>query len=493
MTDSLRCSYDFKTRNIGAGSYGEVSIVEKNGDKFAYKKIKKDKSLKKSYFYNPIELDIEFRLQSPYLIKGEEVTLPKECTPEEVGLVTEYIDGNLGKDVASMPFSQRKRIMFDLVLGLKCLHDNDYLHLDIKIENVMYRKGPQPRGVLIDYGLSSYTPYGVSEGLHTDQGRLSFEYNSPQGTPDKDEYYYYNDKTDVWSLGLTFLDMIADGNFTYLTEDIMENLDVNKSQGKISKSFKELSKYQTYYFADSKIDELLDDFGFKYGPADIDNKDLLKDLLKNMLKVNDKLRYNINQVANHPYFKEFTFRSEKSCFVKQPKLIEPLEHIKVNQVEGVREIIKYCKENLADRSAYILFMAIDIYMRFLHNIHKYHNIENEILEPIKNELTIVCPLIANKYFYWGESSIDPFIEEVEKYINTENLIYKIIDGRIRDERYFNHCKNTNEVKFVYNYFFVKDNGKNITDFLKYDGEGFMNAHRIRGTDEDTFNMDINQL
>ncbi len=502
MEPKFKCNYEFKNRNIGGGSYGEVSIVEKDGIKYAYKKIKKDEQLKKSYFYDPIELDISFRLQSPYLVKGEEITLPKECSPEELGLVIEYIEGNLGKDVAKMPFYQRKRIMCDLALGLKCLHGNDFLHLDIKLENAMYRKEHQPRGVLIDYGLCSYAPYGVETGIITNQSRFTFEFNSPQATPTKDELYLYNNKHDIWALGLTFLEIIADGNFAYLTEDIYNNYNSNKSSGNTIKSYKELSKYQTYYFSESRIDSLLEDFAFKYGPADIDNKDLLKDLLKNMLKVNEKLRFNIEQVVNHPYFTKDNLVSGRNCFVKRPKILNIEEHIKNDYSKGVLEIIQLSKEKMGRRSCYIMFMAIDIYLRFLANIHKYHDMEQKILNSIE-KLPYTCLLVSNKYFHWGEFNNDSFIEELEDRLDEENLIYKIINGCIRDERYFKHCKNVGEVKYMYKYFFNPEIiHLFIGDYLYQDGEEFMNTHRKffemddkykYDTDDNTFGLNIEDL
>ena len=494
MEPEFKCKYDFKVRNIGAGTYGEVSIVEKDDMKYAYKKIKKDKQLKKSYFYNPIELDILFRLQSPYLVKGIEITMPKECSPEEVGLVTEYIEGNLGKDVATMPFSQRKRIMCDLALGLKCLHDNNFLHLDIKLENAMYHKEYQPRGVLIDYGLSSYAPYGVEEGILTNQPRLTFEFSSPQSIPTKDDLYHYTNKHDIWALGITFLEIIANGNFTYLTEEIYNNHYESRKSGNLIKSYKELAKYQTYYFSDNKIDSLLEDFAFKYGPSDISNKEQLKDLLKNMLRVNEKLRYDIDQVINHPYFSNDNLLTNRYCFTKQDKILSMNDNIKTDYKKGVSDIISIAKDKMKDRSACVLFMAVDIYMRFVSNIY---NLTEKITSKILENLPYICLLVANKYFHWGEHNLDSFIGELDDKIYEENLIYKVINGSIRGERYFTNCKNIGEVKYVYKYFF-----KSLTmlnEYLSHNGKEFMNKHRKFITispldkDDDIFNLRIENL
>jgi serine/threonine protein kinase len=487
MNKLLKCNYNFKLKNIGSGSYGEVSVVEKDGEKFAYKKIKPDKILKESYFYNPLELDIIFRLQSPYLIRGIDISSHNQCT-KEIGIVTEYIDGNLEKDIENIPFKQRKRLMYDITQGLKCMHDNNFLHLDVKLENTLYRKEEQPRCVLIDYGLSSYAPYGIEKGIYTNQGRFTPDFNSPEALPDNEEIHYYNNKNDIWALGLTFCQMIADGSVEYIDEEISSKLN-SKSSGN---GYRDLSKLQMHLFADKNIDGFLKDYVFHYGPNDIENKDLLIDLLKKMLKVNSKLRCDIYDVVNHPYFKEF--QNDRSCFVKVPKLVDNYPYDE-NYLKGVNNMVKICKQEIPNDSAYILFMAVDIYMRFISNMENYPEAKDDIFKAIE-DLPRMCILIANKYFYWSESSENELVQEIDEYILTETLIYRIIGGRIRDERYFSECNNTNEVKFVYKHFIEPVKGgvnPNLYKFLSYNGKEFVESNRIQGSDVMTFNLKIKNL
>jgi serine/threonine protein kinase len=496
MDKLTTCNYDFKLKNIGSGSYGEVSVVEKDGQKFAYKKIKVDKILKESFFYDPIELDIIFRLQSPYLIRGDEIMLAKQCT-KELGLVTEYIDGNLGKDIDKMSFTQRKRIMYDIAQGLKCMHDNNYLHLDVKLDNTLYRKEEAPRGVLIDYGLSSYAPYGVEVGIYTNSPRYTAEFTSPEGLVDANDMYQYTNKNDIWALGITFCEAIADGQISYVDEEIISGYS-SKNETEKEMAFKELSKLQMTLFADKNIDNTLEDYVFHYGPKSIEHKELLIDLLKKMLKVNKKLRCDINEVVNHPFFKEY--QNNRNCFVKAPKLIESYI-FEENHLKGVNEIVRICNDELSKESCYILFMAVDIYMRFLANIKNYSDIMDQIIESINN-LPRICVLIANKYFYWSEFLNNEMITEIEGLIFSENLIYKIIDGRIRDERYFCECRNTSEVKFVYKHFIepkrvsgkiTYERNPNLHKFLSYNGKEFMESNRVEGKDTMTFNLTIDKL
>jgi hypothetical protein len=205
-----------------------------------------------------------------------------------------------------------------------------------------------------------------------------------------------------------------------------------------------------------------------------------------MLRVNDKLRFNIDQVVNHPYFKKDGLVSDRSCFVKQPKIFK---NINIDK-SGVQKIIDIAKKEFESRPCYILFMALDIYIRFVNNLEEYKE-KKEILNTL-TDLPYMCLLIANKYFYWSEFDVDTYIDKIEKRIFEENLIYKIINGCIRDERYFKNCKNTNEVKFVFDYFFGS-NCKNVNEYLMYDGEDFMNEHRVKGNDTNTFALYIKDL
>lgn len=125
-----QCSYERSADIIGEGGFGSVEIVEKNGKKYVYKTILADEG-GESYFYDPIELDIMFRMKSPHLLEGVEIITKGECDKKLIGLVSEYLDGNLADNAGQIPYFDAKKIMHDLALAVKCMHDNKFLHLDI--------------------------------------------------------------------------------------------------------------------------------------------------------------------------------------------------------------------------------------------------------------------------------------------------------------------------------------------------------------------------
>jgi hypothetical protein len=88
----------------------------------------------------------------------------------------------------------------------------------------------------------------------------------------------------------------------------------------------------------------------------------------------------------------------------------------------------------------------------------------------------------------------------EEFAKDEAIIYKRIDGKINEERYFSNAKNMKELKEIYKFFiqkkknpddnieFINDftryviNG-NIIDYLNKDGKEFIDRFDIRGKND----------
>jgi hypothetical protein len=75
----MDCPYTLIREKIGEGAFGTVDeIVGIDGKKYAHKRFGKDEQTIKS----PCEVDILFRITSPYLMSGTEIFPPKPCSPE---------------------------------------------------------------------------------------------------------------------------------------------------------------------------------------------------------------------------------------------------------------------------------------------------------------------------------------------------------------------------------------------------------------------------
>ena len=94
------------------------------------------------------------------------------------------------------------RITRMLVNAVDHLHKNGITHRDLKPENVLfYTPGANARIIIADFGLAAN--YGPNKVLNTFCG--SFDYLSPEILLDQK----YNNKVDIWSLGVIVYFMLA--------------------------------------------------------------------------------------------------------------------------------------------------------------------------------------------------------------------------------------------------------------------------------------------
>lgn len=484
-----KCQYKpVKSKSIGGGNYGEVYQVEKDDKRFAFKVLRKEDEYTRKKeprnISNSIELDILFRLNSPYLNKGESIVEIGECEKNYLGLVVNILDKDLFNSLIDreLDYKQKKKIMKDVALGLKCMHDNNYIHLDIKPENMMFKKdNSDVVGVLIDYGLASYNP--TKKPFYTQHPRITHGYEPPSALEEykdkknKERYYgKYSSASDIWSLGISFGEIIANGRKMVDTRKEISKETLNK------------------LFNEDNISNTLESRVFKYVKFDNEKeKALLKDLLINMLMISDSERYTIDEVINHSYWLVSNVPIFSLDYCRSNE-IENIDLTKSNIQDlhylGVYEVIDYCKKEMANYPLEIFFMAIDIYLR---TVSKCSLEEKITFKKVKN-LAIASCLIAYKFFNWSEEYEDFIEEEGHITLNEEVQIYKTLNGIIKADRYFEVAQTFEDLTNVYNelLFHSEDSikyfedesqkymiNKNIVNYLNIDANQFFVSKRTK--------------
>jgi serine/threonine protein kinase len=458
-----QCNYQ-QLSVIGEGAFGKAYLVRnKKGEYFAYKTIFESYHDEDIIYkiINPIELDILFRLQSPHLLKGIDISLPGECT-NEFGIVSKLIRGDLFKILYKMNFERKKKVMYEITKAVQCLHTHNYLHLDIKLDNIRYEQDDNGiNAVLLDYGGCSYTPCGVKDGIFTRTPRFTFDYTSPEGCiANKKELFHYTEKNDVWALGITFFEILGDGYFEFIPNDIL-NMFQNEDPEVSDLSFEELSKFLKSEFSSKNIQKVIDKYTYDYIEKQSD-RNQFGHLIKQILKIRPSDRFDITQILKHPFFDSVKKTSE--CLISKPENIS-LSNLTEKELNKVVNLVKICNRYVSKESVCILFMAVDILLRVL---HKGLNLPN---------LELTSLLISIKYFYWSEN--DGYLDLLEKFQSQENMIYKILEGKIKQERYFENCRSIDDIKFIYNHFIKSKNNTfnpNLVDYLNYDANEFITTH-----------------
>lgn len=474
------CEYSFSDELLGLGKDAEVKLIEKDKKKYALKIFKNPNAI-----YNPIEVDILFRLKSENLLKGDDILEPGVCSLNSPGLVTPFIGLNTKDNLQFMTYKDKKKIMLDMAKGMRCIHNNKYLYLDCKLENTMLKKEKgEYKGVLIDFGLSSYTPKGIEKGILSLQRRIKGVYTPPECIKEYDEGFFYNNKSDIWTLAITYMLIITD-NYHFIPSNIVKDVTYP--------DFTDLAEFYLTYFNEDCIEKYMTDMilpKIRHDEVKINKSDETKKLLGlliNMMRINEKKRFSIQDVMNSSFFKEEN-KADK-CEKDVVKNIS-LADVEPEYFIGIYIIIDYLKEHFPREGINIFFLAIDLYLRCVYElttefvIFEYENAK--ILA--KN-----CALIAFKYYNWSE--LKRFPEELTKklYIGEfpkdEAILYKKLNGKIREERYFENAKSEKELIGVYNYFIraKKSDAKiefvinetmytinsNILSYLNQDGAKFL--------------------
>lgn len=143
--------------------------------------------------------------------------------------VDEYIDDS-GIETNDELFEICMDIFLQICNGVKYLHDNGYIHTDLKPENIMIntlRKNLRPGDVkIVDLGtinkIGNYKTYKIQKGVE-------LKSDFALGTPGFKDFCQYDEKSDtkqdrrsidIYQLGATFYDIFLDRRFQKFVDDI---------------------------------------------------------------------------------------------------------------------------------------------------------------------------------------------------------------------------------------------------------------------------------
>lgn len=202
------------TQRIGAGAFGTVSLVQTTLGPRALKYHTYEDRLN-----NLSELDILSRFRHPNLVAADTLILPQQCPdlmPKTgIGMVMPLAQRTLSK-LTMGSLSEARVILFQLCSGLNFLHRNNYLHMDLKPNNILlYERGGVRNAVIADFGKAVFlddpdlTFVGSSE-------EITVPYRPPENLAGAKEWSWHSD---VWALGVVFLELLTGQQPTYAPPD----------------------------------------------------------------------------------------------------------------------------------------------------------------------------------------------------------------------------------------------------------------------------------
>ena len=213
--DDITKYYKLSSEILGEGAGGKVCLGENSNGKYAIKRIIKEKvkdidSLIKEVKYS--------KLHHENIIKYYEVYEDLKT----ISFVMELGDGDLFDFIMNTP---EHKLSIDLCIDLtlqilnvlKYLHyDLGIIHRDLKPENFMIIIGENNNPIvkLIDFGLATNIP---------EDGKLLYDIigTIDYSAPEVISYYGYNEKIDIWALGIIIFNMLT-GFEPFKSENISE-------------------------------------------------------------------------------------------------------------------------------------------------------------------------------------------------------------------------------------------------------------------------------
>jgi len=464
------CKYKKTNKVLGYGKYGTsfevefnskkyaMHIFEDNSDKLVYSpenKFDKFQSYRKyTTFSNPNEIDIPFKFRSPNIMSGEYIAEINECDYNAPAIVTRLIDNDLISNLQKLTFEEKKNIVRGIVKGIQCFHNNKYLYLNCSLQNCIYKKeGRGFESVIINYVNSAFAKEGVEKGIFTQQNRIPDQYKPPESLSSHNGKYFYTNKSDIWSLGMLIY-RIFTNNFEIFFESIyndMENTD-----------YSSLKKFYSEFMNEKVIDDFISEIiipriGEIHSEIELpENKGQLKAIFLATLQSNPSKRSNIDAIANLPFF---NIPSEPSICTVIPYQKLSLVKTDPKLFSGVFDIINLCRERFPDKCIGVLFLALDMYLRYIAT----KNVGSK-------NIAETCCLCALKYYYWSEfnelTADQQLALQKDEFIVREVKLYKDLEGKVNEERYFNNAKSKKELVNVYETFIfpsTKDSTLVITD------------------------------
>ena len=478
---------------IGEGAYSTVYTVKRLEDEkiYALKKVKIKKLSNKEKNNALNEVRILASVNSPYIIGYKESFIDE--AEQTLCLVMEYADdGDLYEKVKlyrkNNTFFREDdiwRIFIQITKGLHDLHEYDILHRDLKSANVfLFRDGTAKLG---DLNVSKIT----SRGLGCTQTGTPY-YASPEVWKDNP----YNLKSDIWSLGCVFYELIM--LKTPFRAEGMKELYKKVMSGEYPKIAKEFSpKFQIV------IDKIL-----KVKPEERPNTSEILELPEVVDKIEDlkifEKRKNSSKISlkNH-LFKTSSNSSERIKFGKNINNSESIIDFNINNNKDIlmTSKLKSSKNNIKENrlnvnksceindKKYFNIKKNEIFNIYKHNVDyfqkKYNQNKKIVINTIKYPKKLVK--LNNKLpeVKYDDENIIKIQKPLPKFFFSPYQILPKISNKIRYSKESNVKENdTNKNEEIKNN--INDNKptKNIN-------KNYLN-NNIQNSTVNTLRMKINQ-
>ncbi|WED42595.1 protein kinase domain-containing protein [Legionella cardiaca] len=285
--DNLNDAYELK-KLLGKGAFGIVKKgkILKTGAKVAVKiqnitglieyhfKTIGDIEQARDYVESQIEVeDALLKLTGQHISSIRRKNLKNQ---EKHYSIMKYIEGDQLKNIFSdLSFQEKIQVFIELTRQVQFLHDNNYLHLDIWRENILFNG----QAILHDYGCSAKLLNG------TFVSKLKGSHIPPEIIESQKKLVpcMYGKFSDVYALGMTFYELIYEDYYDYTLDKTFDDF---------------IKRYTAYYMAVVDVlnskEDLLAQLITKMITPNISQRILVIDILSGLNLIKEKFNPEVN-------------------------------------------------------------------------------------------------------------------------------------------------------------------------------------------------------
>ena len=217
---------------IGKGATSSVKIVTKTAkDKYAQKELKEFTFDSLKRFLS--ECEILFKLRHPCIVRVYGFSNGDDSHPPSMILSLEPTSLDQAIHDKVLDEHQKNRITIELVLGMKYIHKKNFMHRDLKPQNILLSKNMHVR--ITDFGLAK------EEDLETSQskGVGTMRFMAPELFEEKESVTRYTNKVDVYSFGITLIYIVTEKYPDFSLKNVVMGV-LPKIQGRVVDWVREL-------------------------------------------------------------------------------------------------------------------------------------------------------------------------------------------------------------------------------------------------------------
>jgi serine/threonine protein kinase len=401
------------------------------------------------YFKNPFSQTLQIKTDMPNV----------KC--DSIYFVFKPAKNNILNNIHNITYSEIKKYMLDILLGLEFMHSKNIIHQDIKPANILISDDGSAQ--LCDFGLSE----PVGPNIKHTEGVITIWYRPPEIILEK----AHSLNADIWSVACVILEMFTkrailencpDKNSEAL-KHILSRIPVTDREEFINtlsnKNLKNIKPRFENFQSLLKLTKFqIDDFNNTPGTFD-----QFIDLISGMLLCNPKTRFNATTALNHDFFASSRNRiSEFRHKYQKPEI----NCLSILSSEIRRKIMKlalyYFDKNSLLIPPKVIFSSISLFDRYISwsNDNPIHPVSGLILPDLYEDAVLkyyVCLYIFIKYFVVIHSAPGFDVLVADKYKNIYPLIDNFERRLIRDV-----CKSKVYVPTVLEYV----NNLNLIDLRK---------------------------